>query len=183
MASGGSRKQSGPKASEGSERSDRRGYKLTALPAEGYDGPVPAFPLPRRDVFTKEWNSEGKQIMVFDAAETRRVEEREAQFWALLWRMPQACAWSMPSESWRLHNIALYARTFVICESGSATAADKSSLHRFADQVGMTDAGLASMGWKVAVDEVATKRSEAADAAAEPVPARRLRAVGTDAQQ
>ncbi len=58
--------------------------------------------------------------------------------------------------------IALYTRTFVICESGDATAADKGSLHRFADQIGMTTAGLAEMGWAVAVDETAAKRSEKA---------------------
>src|SRR5699024_7967414 len=77
-----------------------------------------------------------------------------------LWSTPQACAWSMPSESWRLMTIGLYARTFVICESGDATAADKGSLHRFADQIGMTTAGLAEMGWKVAVDETAERRVE-----------------------
>ncbi|WP_434080843.1 hypothetical protein [Sanguibacter sp. Z1732] len=51
-------------------------------------------------------------------------------------------------------------RTFVICESDEATAADKSSLHRFADQIGMTTAGLAEMGWKVATDEVAERAAE-----------------------
>ena len=153
------RPRSGPKADENSGRSDRRGYVLTALPAEGYDGPVPDFPLPRRDVFRKEWDENGKQVQVFDAAETNRVEAREAGLWSWLWMTPQACAWSMPSEGWRLHVIALYARTFVICESGDATAADKGSLHRFADQIGMTTAGLAEMGWKVAVDETAAKRN------------------------
>lgn len=158
MTHGGARNRSGPKANENSGRSDRRGYSLTALPAEGYDGKVPDFPLPRRDVFSKEWNEAGKQVLVFDAPETARVAAREAEFWAWLWTTPQACAWSMPSESWRLHTVALYARTFVICESGTATAADKGSLHRFADQIGMTTAGLAEMGWKVAVDKVAERR-------------------------
>jgi hypothetical protein len=109
-------------------------------------------------VFTKEWNEAGKPVQAYDAAETRRVEQRERDLWAWLWATPQACAWSMPSEAWRLHTIALYVRTFVICESGDATAADKNSLHRFADQIGMTTAGLAEMGWKVAVDELAEKR-------------------------
>lgn len=162
MTSGGARNRSGPKSDESSGRSDRRGYSLTALPAEGYTGDVPEFPLPKRDVFSKEWNAEGKSILVFDSAETRRVAEREADLWSWLWSTPQACAWSMPSESWRIPVVGLYARTFVICESGSATAADKGSLHRFADQVGMTTAGLAEMGWKVAVDEVASKASEKA---------------------
>lgn len=159
MTSGGARNRSGPKPDEKSGRSDARGYSLTALPAEGFAGDVPEFPLPRRSVYTKEWNEAGKQILVYDAAETERVADRERELWEWLWRTPQACAWSMPSERWRMNNIALYARTFVICESGTATAADKGSLHRFADQIGMTDAGLAAMGWKVAVDETAEKRA------------------------
>lgn len=172
MTSGGARNKSGPPPKEGSGRSDRKGYSLTALPAEGFAGPVPEFPLPKRDVFRKEWDENGKQVQVFDAAETERVQARELELWAWLWSTPQACAWSMPSQCWRLPIIGLYARTFVICESGDATAADKGSLHRFADQVGMTTAGLAEMGWKVAVDEVAEKRVAKPTAA----PVRRLRA-------
>lgn len=134
---------------------------MTALPAEGYSGPVPDFPLPRR-VVIHEWfegsgrNREKKREL--DEGATESVYERELELWAWLWRTPQACAWSMPSESWRLHTIAMYVRVFVICEGSEATAADKGSLHRFADQIGMTTAGLAEMGWKVAVDETAVKR-------------------------
>ncbi|MCL2611958.1 MAG: hypothetical protein FWD95_01860 [Nocardioidaceae bacterium] len=168
MARGGARNRSGPTADPNSGRSDRRGYSLTALPAEGYDGDVPDFPLSKRSVYSKEWNEAGKQVLVYDAAETERVAEREQDFWAWLWTTPQACAWSMPSEGWRMPAIALYTRTFVICESGEATAADKGSLHRFADQIGMTTAGLAEMGWRVAVDETAEKRSSKAE---ETVPA------------
>ena len=82
MGSGGRRNRSGPQKQENSGRSDRAGFSLTALPAEGYDGEVPAFPLPRRDVFTKEWNEAGKSVQIFDTAETGRVAAREAEFWA-----------------------------------------------------------------------------------------------------
>lgn len=167
MPRGGARNRSGPPADPNSGRSERRGYKLTALPAR-HDGPVPDFPLPRRDVFRKEWDESGKQVQVFDASETDRVERREADLWEWLWSLPQACAWSMPSERWRLMTVALYARTFVVCESGDATAADKGSLHRFADQIGMTDAGLAQMGWQVARDEVSAKAAETDEAAEAP---------------
>lgn len=156
---GGRRNRSGPTGDEKSGRSERRGYSLTALPAEGYDGPVPDFPLPRRSVMRWEYEDK-RRFQVVDADATAEVAEREAELWAWLWTTPQACAWSMPSESWRLNTIALYVRTFVICESGDSTAADKGSLHRFADQIGMTTAGLAEMGWKVAVDQVAEKRTE-----------------------
>lgn len=133
MARGGARNRSGPPADPNSGRSDRRGFKLTALPAEGYDGPVPEFPL------------EG-------------ATARELEVWADLWRTPQACAWSMPSESWRQRTVAMYCRTFVRCEAPDAGASLIGQLHRFADQIGMTTAGLAEMGWKVAPDEVADRR-------------------------
>lgn len=177
MASGGARNRSGPKASESSARSDSRGYKLTALPAEGYAGPVPEFPLPRRIV--KRWEYEDKRrYQVIDASDTEQVTEREAVLWEWAWRTPQACAWILPSERWRTYTVAMWVRTAVLCESSDATAADKNSLHRFADQVGLTTAGLAEMGWKVATDEVSDKRATRPD---QPKRERRLTAVA-DAQ-
>jgi hypothetical protein len=133
MPRGGARNRSGPPADPNSGRSDRRGYSLTALPSEGYQGRIPEFPLP-------------------DAT------GRELEVWAEAWRTPQACAWSMPSESWRLRTVALWVRTTVRCEEPGAAASLLGQVHRFADQIGMTTAGLAEMGWKVAVDETAQKR-------------------------
>lgn len=159
MAKGGARNRSGPQKDEDSLRSAERGYSLAQLPAEGYTGPMPDFPLPGRTVH--RWEYEGKRkFQVPDLDATQATTDRERELWEWLWRTPQACAWSMPSERWRLHTIAMYVRTFVICESAEATAADKNSLHRFADQVGMTTAGLAEMGWKVAVDQTAEKREQ-----------------------
>lgn len=152
MARGGARNRSGPKPDERSRESDRRGYSLTALPSQGYTGPIPDFPLPTSS-------------------------ERELEVWSLLWRTPQACAWSMPSEAWRQRTVALYVRTSVRCEDPEAPATLLGQLHRFADQIGLTTAGLAEMGWKVAVDEVAAKASEPSDVPEEAAPARRLRAV------
>lgn len=160
MGSGGHAR-SGPRPNENSGRSDRRGYTLTALPAEGYSGPVPDFPLPKRFIWNEWFEGSGRdreKRREIDAGASESTWERELELWAWLWATPQACAWSMPSESWRLHTIAMYVRTFVICEGSEATAADKGSLHRFADQIGMTTAGLSEMGWKVAVDETAARR-------------------------
>ena len=139
MTRGGSRNRSGPKADPSSARSDRRGYKLTALPAEGYTGPVPDFPLPV-------------------------PTDRELAVWGAAWRTPQACAWSLPAEAWRQRTVALWVRVSVRCEDRDAGAAMLGQLHRFADQVGMTTAGLAEMGWAVAKDEVGEKRADAAGA-------------------
>ena len=132
MSKGGSRNRSGPAADPSSGRSERRGFTLTALPAEGYSGPVPDFPLPS-------------------------ASRRELEVWASAWATPQACAWSMPSEAWRLRTVAMWVRLSVRCEADDAGAALLGQLHRFADQIGMTTAGLAEMGWRVAVDEVAVK--------------------------
>jgi hypothetical protein len=132
MPRGGARNRSGPAPDPKSGRSDRRGFRLDALPAEGYDGEPPVFPLPNET-------------------------SREVMLWEWAWRTPQAAAWAR--EPWRWPAVAMWVRTHVVCESLEATAADKNSLHRFADQIGMTPAGLKENGWKIAVDEVAAKRS------------------------
>src|SRR5881394_2153324 len=96
MPKGGARNRSGPRADPTSGRSDRRGYSLTALPAQGYDGPVPEFPLPRRSVYY--WSVEDKQrVRCFDVEATAHVRERELELWEWAWRTPQACAWSLLS--------------------------------------------------------------------------------------
>lgn len=154
MTRGGARNRSGPKASEDSARSDSRGYSLTALPASGFDGKVPDFPLPM-------------------------ALERELEVWDEAWRTPQACAWVLPSERWRWTTVAMWVRVKVRCEDVDAAATLYGQLHRFADQIGLTTAGLAEMGWKVAVDEVRERSSQRdASTAGTPAPrARRLRAV------
>lgn len=159
MPRGGARNRSGPPADPRSGRSEARRYSLRMLPAQGFKGRVPKFPLP-------------------DAS------ERELEVWRQAWRTPQACAWSLPSEKWRHPTVALWVRIKVRCEDPDAKATLLSQLHRLADQVGMTTAGLAEMGWAVAVDEVSEKAAarDAADEQSEPAPARprRLRAVPGD---
>lgn len=153
MAKGGARNRSGPPPQEGSERSERRGFSLTALPAR-YDGEVPDFPL-----------SEASQ--------------RELDLWLEKWRGPHGAAWSQPSERWRVWDVALWVRTAVRCEAPDAPAALIGNLHRLGDRAGLSTAGLAEMGWKVAVDETAEKRQQ--PTAERPKPQRRLRVA--DAQQ
>lgn len=172
MPKGGARNRSGPPPKEDSGRSDARGYSLQSLPATGYRGRIPRFPLGRRRVL--QWVFEDKsKYQVLDTEMTELVAERERELWIWAWRTPQAWAWSQPSEQWRIMSVAMWVRTFVICESNEGTAADKNSLHRFADQIGLTTAGLAEMGWKVAADDASA--APAAQATARP--ARRLRAV------
>lgn len=165
---------------EGSARSEKRGYSLTALPAQGYDGPSPRWPL--IPYVVRRWEYEDKRrFQVVDEEATEAHRERELELWRQAWRTPQACAWSMPSERWRVDSVAMWVRQRVICESSEASASEKAQLHRFADQIGMTTAGLREMGWKVAVDEVAAKAHDKEQRAEQPKRERRLRAVG-DAQ-
>lgn len=149
MPSGG-HASSGPPPDPNSLKSAKRGLTFTALPAAGYTGEIPAFPLPNDSV-------------------------REGELWAWAWRTPQAAAWA--AEPWRQHSVALWVRTAAICESGEATAADKNSLHRFADQIGLTPAGLAFNGWKVTVDQLAEKRAEKAPAPSAPSARDRMKAL------
>lgn len=130
MPSGG-HASSGPPKDPNSIRS--AGLKLRQLPSEGYRGDIPEFPLPDSTA-------------------------RERELWIQAWCTPQAVAWAL--ESWRWNTIALYVRTFRICEGENATAADKNSLHRLADQIGMTPAGLQYNGWQITRDAVADKRDE-----------------------
>ena len=173
MPRGGARNRSGPMPDPKSARSERRGVTFTALPAEGWDGPFPVFPLPRRVVWYEYW-AEKQKVRERDDGGTESVWERELALWEWAWRTPQACAWAQPSEAWRLMSVAHWVRTMVICESSEATAADKNSVHRFADQIGMTPAGLRENGWAIATDQLAAK---AAERVPESEPAqRRLRA-------
>ena len=147
MSRGGARNRSGPRPDPNSLRSARRGLSLTALPAEGYDGDAPKFPLPPLLVHDVWFESRVRRRELDQDATDARYE-RELELWAALWRTPQAVAWAR--EPWRSQAVAMYVRTMALCESGSATAADRNSLHRFADQIGMTPAGLVENGWKIA---------------------------------
>ena len=174
MASGGARNRSGPSFDPLSGRSDQRGIKLTQLPAEGYAGAVPDFPLPTLQVFAEMPGENGKE-RVFDEGATEARRARELDLWAWVWTTPQSQAWAC--ERWRWHAVAMWVRTSALCESSDATAADKNSLHRFADQIGLTPAGLRENGWTITADVVGERREERQQSAAKAAPTRRLRAV------
>ena len=151
MSRGGPRNRSGPAPDPNSGRSERRGFKLTALPSEGFRGDVPDFPLPD-------------------------VTDREADVWDALWRTPQACAWSM--QSWRWLNVADLVRLQVRGEAHDAPVNIATVVRQLRADLGLTPAGLKENGWAIAVDEVAARADEKRDdAPAKEAPVRRLRAV------
>lgn len=138
MPKGGARNRSGPQADPNSGRSERRNFKLAALPSEGYGGEAPEFPLG-------------------PSATDDLTASREAAIWVEAWTTPQACAWSM--EPWRWPVVAEYCRLKAVVElSPAANAALVTQLHRYRDQIGLTPAGLKENGWAIARDETAAKR-------------------------
>lgn len=152
MTSGGARNRSGPTADPDSQRSERRGYSLTALPAEGYSGPVPEWPMPD-------------------------PTPRELAWWEWAWRTPQACAWSMPSEAWRVPFVAEWCQVKAMTEV-SPNASLLAQKFRMEDRIGFSTAGLAEMGWRVTVDELSEKAAEKGEPAAKPKSSRdRLKVV------
>lgn len=176
MPRGGARNRSGPPVDPTSGRSDRRGLTWVSLPAEGYTGEAPEFPLTPRRVMRWEHGEKGARYQVFDEETTELVRAQEAALWEWAWKTPQAVAWA--KEPWRWQAIAHWVRTSVICESDEAMASDRNSLHRFADQIGLTPAGMRENGWAIAADEVAAARAEKKTRApSSQPPARRLRPV------
>lgn len=126
MPSGGHAR-SGPPADPKSGRSDRRGLSFETLPAAGYDGEPPVFPLPRSTA-------------------------RERTLWAWAWKTPQAAAWAR--EPWRWHTVAMWVRTAALCESRDARTSDKAVLRQLSDDVGLSSAGLRYNGWTIASESL-----------------------------
>lgn len=177
MSSGGSRNRSGPQADPSSGRSEARGIRLDALPSEGRAGgpPIP-WPLSDPQVFI-EGVENGRPVKQLDSVASEERKAAEEALWDEVWSYPQAVAWER--ERWRWNILAMWVRTFLTASGPEAKAADKTALHRFGDQLGLTPAGLRENGWAIARDEVSEKRAEAASA--EPSTGkreRRLRAVG-----
>jgi hypothetical protein len=167
MPRGGARNRSGPPADPTSGRSDARGYTLQTLPARARPGRPPAWPLPPMTSLSGIANDDTEAMLAV-------MHEREAAKWAKLWKTPQAWAWSMPGEEWRAEVVALYTRQFVLASAGIGGSAAMAQLHRLGDQIGMTTAGLAELGWKIVADAPKAAEPEV-PAEDELAPKRRLR--------
>jgi hypothetical protein len=152
MPRGGARNRSGPSIDPQSGRSDARGVVLTALPNEGFQGSAPEFPLPS-------------------------ASDREIELWLAVWRTPQAAAWSI--QPWRHYVVGQWVRWSVRAEDSEASAAVVAAVIRFADQIGLTPAGLKENGWAIATDEVAAKAAQRGDEDARPKSSRdRMKVAG-----
>lgn len=132
MSRGGSRTGSGRKPDPSSARSQKRDLFTVQLPSEGYDGEIPDFPKPAQD-------------------------QRIIDLWSEAWRTPQAAAWA--KEPWRWPEIAEYCIVQFLVEA-EASAALIAQLHRYRNNLGLSDAAMIEKGWTLTEDQVAEKRSE-----------------------
>jgi hypothetical protein len=113
-------------------RRERDKAEWLTLPAEGRQGPPPAWPLSRASV-------------------------RETQWWTRLWAMPQAVAWERANQT---IEVAMYVRRLVVAERPKAPVNVGTLVRQMADALGLTIPGLRANRWRIATDEVAAKRDE-----------------------
>lgn len=132
----------GPGPNPNSRRqTGNQAHTWTDLPAGGFDGPTPAWPLAAMLKVSVE------------LAET--LHERELVVWASIWRTPQAAAWSR--NGWQ-HDVALYVRYLVLGETGDLDSAKEARM--WSDRLGLNPAAMLKNRWRVARDEVAEHRAE-----------------------
>lgn len=155
MPSGGARPRSGPPPDPRSGRSDARGIsaELRVLPASGYAGKPPPWPLPTG-------------------------YPRERALWKKVWRFPQAVAWA--DEEWRWLTIAHYVRWAVRSEAPGATPSMMTQVLRLADSIGLSPAGLLLNGWTISTVDNSPAAESAPPPQRDSPPRRRLRAVKDD---
>lgn len=156
MSRGGARTRSGPAPDPTSGRSDRRKLdkKLRTLPATGFNGKPPEWPMPKGT-------------------------PRERSLWKKIWTYPQATAWI--DESWRWLTIGHYVRWVVKSEAVDASPSTMTQVLRLADSIGLSPAGLRENGWVIASETQGdTEPTTTPPQANQPI--RRLRAVNADTQ-
>ena len=162
MVSGGPRSRSGPPVDPKSGRSDRRGLTFKQLPAEGYHGTVPELPLPKMIRHRVVVVDKTRTVEV-DHTATISLRRREMKVWRDVWALPQGRAWSAPRYRWLWSSIGEYCRLKALVEKEpDANATLVAQLHRYRDQIGLTQAGMRELGWDITDDEVADKRAEIA---------------------
>lgn len=132
---------SGPAPNPNSRRqAGNQAHTWVDLPAAGYAGDVPEWPL-------------GPSLLV----ETLGIGERERDLWTTIWRSPQAEAWAR--NGWD-RDVALYVRFFTIGETGRLDEAKEARM--WSDRLGLNPAAMLKNRWRVTTDEVSEKRTEKA---------------------
>lgn len=158
MTSGGARLRSGKTPDPNALRRDRADDAAwITLPAEGFDGAIPKFPLSRISVYDIYWEDK-KRIKQFSEQDTEILHDRELQLWDTLWRKPQAFMWSKLGLEFE---VAAYVRAFIESTSEDSNSGLKTAVLRMAAEIGLSLPGMGSLRWKFSEDELAAKRDAA----------------------
>lgn len=132
------------------QRVRRNLQHFDALPMQGYDGPIPDWPL-------------------------LEATEIELARWERLWRTAQAAQWVRMHIDL---TVARYVRLALTVEgdtkSNVATAQMITAVTQLEDRLGLSPKALQNLSWKISDDEVAEQRQTPAPAR------RRLKAVDPD---
>lgn len=150
MSTGGARARSGPAPDPNALRRDRKSDAAgwSTLPAEGFTGAVPDWPL------------EG-------------CTEREFFLWAEFWRKPQAVLWDRNRQ---VFEVAMHVRCFAEAELPGAATPLRTLVRQQADALLLTMPAMLAARIRVSGDELREKRSTVTAEAA-PSSRTRLRAV------
>ena len=125
MVSGGPRARSGPAPSSQDRSHKAQADGWVTLPADGRDGPEPAFPL--------------------DMASPRELE-----LWARLWETPQATMWEQLHQEFE---VASYVRLLARAEHPRSSAIVWGQVKQFAESLGLSVSGMQRNRWTIgAVD-------------------------------
>jgi hypothetical protein len=152
MPKGGARVRSGPAptSTDRSHKAQAEGW--VTLPAEGRDGPEPAFPLDM-------------------------TSQRELDLWARLWETPQAVMWEQLHQEFE---VASYVRLLVRAEKPSSSAIIWGQVKQFAESLGLSVSGMQRNRWTIAAVDADDDQSAPQANAQVTSLAERLRAVSGD---
>lgn len=179
---GGARFNSGPAPDPNALRRDRKKDQdgWTSLPAEGWKGRVPVWPLPTdvhvaSELVVAEQSREVLEAQIDAGMATKgaparlaRLDQRiaelkailaaaadlEAGLWKDLWRTPQAAAWHR--LRWT-REVGLYVRWQARAELGDLEAAKEA--RQWSDRLGLNPTAMLRNRWRVVDDEVASMRT------------------------
>lgn len=119
----------GPAPNPASRRqSGNQAHTWLDLPAEGYQGEIPDWPL-------------------------GGATSAEVSMWERYWRKPQAAAWARAQV---VDEVALYVRAFLTAAEGEVKA--MAEARQIGDRLGLNPTAMLKNRWRVVADEVTDKR-------------------------
>ena len=158
MASGGARARSGPAPDPNALRRDRKDDAAwVTLPAEGFQGDIPDFPLPKILVYDIYWEDK-QRVKEFDPVATEARWEAEVALWETLWRKPQAFMWDRLGLQFE---VAAYVRAFIESTAEDSNSGLKTAALRMSAEIGLSLPGMHQQRWKFSTDEVSERREDA----------------------